>query len=268
MTWSVDTSNSAESRMQYISKLLHVSSGAKQVMNSGNIDAIDQRLAAIKLYEKAEIKIKEGKKQEALQLLEQSAELMFIAIKKSAPANLASDKGEREYQARKETVNSLKQAFERISKENNDTKRASKVQQKLASLIEKSESEHKKGNHEKARTEIDKAYHLLKVSIESIRGGQTLTRSLRFKTKEEEYRYELDRNETHHMLTGLLINEKDKSEYTRKKLLKFIDEAKAFRAEAEILANKEEYERAIELLEKSTKQLVRAIRSAGVYIPG
>ena len=45
-------------------------------------------------------------------------------------------------------------------------------------------------------------------------------------------------------------------------------EAAALREDAEVAAGKEEYVEAIELLEESTKELIRAIRSAGVYIPG
>jgi hypothetical protein len=40
------------------------------------------------------------------------------------------------------------------------------------------------------------------------------------------------------------------------------------REDAESAAGEEQYEEAIELLEESTKELIRAIRSAGVYIPG
>jgi hypothetical protein len=34
------------------------------------------------------------------------------------------------------------------------------------------------------------------------------------------------------------------------------------------MATKKDYEAGIQLLEESTKELVRAIRGAGVYIPG
>ena len=48
----------------------------------------------------------------------------------------------------------------------------------------------------------------------------------------------------------------------------FINKAVALREDAESAAGQKKYEEAIELLEESTKELIRAIRSAGVYIPG
>jgi len=109
---------------------------------------------------------------------------------------------------------------------------------------------------------------LLKVSIESIRSGQTLVRSLQFETKEQEYLYEVDRNETHSMLISLLVDEKNKTDNVKKKVKKFVEEARLLRQQADAYAAEDAYDIAIELLEQSTKQLVRAIRSAGVYIPG
>ena len=49
---------------------------------------------------------------------------------------------------------------------------------------------------------------------------------------------------------------------------KYIEKAGGLRTEAEEAAGGERFEEAIDLLEQSTKELIRAIRSAGVYIPG
>lgn len=267
-TLALDSKSVALDRMQYLSKLLNTSSGAQQVIKSDNKEAMDLRLEAIDLYKKAERKINSGHEDEVMMILDQSAKIMFSAIRKAAPDRLSSDKSTREYLARKESVNSLKQAFERIANENNKAQDAGKLNGQLIQLINKGDKYLKSGSYVEARIEIDKAYHLLKMSIDTVRGGQTLVRSLDFKTSEEEYKYELDRNETHHMLIGLLVNAKDKSEYTRNQMQKFIDEAKSFREQADAMAKKGKFEVAIELLENSTKQLVRSIRIAGVYIPG
>lgn len=265
---SEESKSAALDRMQYLSKLINTSSGAQQVIRSGNKEALGLRLEAIDLYKIAERKINAGNEVEAMEIFDQSARMMFSAIRKAAPDHLLSDKNTREYLARKETVNSLKQAFERITSENNKARDAEKLNKQLVQLIDKGDKYLKSGSYVEARIEIDKAYHLLKMSIDSVRSGQTLVRSLHFKTSEEEYKYELDRNETHHMLIGLLVNGKDKSEYTRNQMQKFIAEAKSFRKLADAMAKKGEFEGAVELLENSTKQLVRAIRIAGVYIPG
>jgi HEPN domain-containing protein len=48
----------------------------------------------------------------------------------------------------------------------------------------------------------------------------------------------------------------------------FMAKAKRLREQAEQQAEKGAYEEAIHTLEQSTKEIVRAIRSAGIYIPG
>jgi hypothetical protein len=49
---------------------------------------------------------------------------------------------------------------------------------------------------------------------------------------------------------------------------KFIGDAENLRSEAEKEAAGGRFDEAIGLLEQSTKELIRAIRSAGIYIPG
>ena len=70
------------------------------------------------------------------------------------------------------------------------------------------------------------------------------------------------------MLVGLLTDEKKQSVSIKNKIVKFVEEANVLRKQAESYAEENAFEQAIEILEQSTKQLVRAIRSAGIYIPG
>ena len=255
-------------RLPNIERLLTQSSGAKQVLNSNNSEALAKRQQALDAYQQAREKIEQGDDQSATKLLNQSTRLMFEAIKMSTPTSLGDDKLIVNYGQRREAVVALQGAFNRISEENHETEVRDKVNQQLAGLVENADKLLQKGDNEKARVEIDKAYHLLKVTIESIRSGQTLVRSLQFATKEEEYHYEIDRNDTHSMLIRLLVDEKKKSDAMQQKVGEFVAEANLLRQQAEAFADKNAHEQAIELLEQSTRQLVRAIRSAGIYIPG
>ena len=97
-----------------------------------------------------------------------------------------------------------------------------------------------------------------------MRSGDTLVRSLDFATKEEEYRYELDRNDTHQMLVRVLLEGKPRTPGQQT----FIDKALQLRGEADAAAVGRDHTAAVKLLEESTRELIRAIRSAGVFIPG
>lgn len=268
LTASTGLHAAAVDRLPNLDRLLNQSSGARQVINSSNSDALNKRQQALDLYRQAQDKIDTGDEAAATDLLNQSARLMFEAIKLATPASLGEDKEIVNYGQRRESVIALQGAFNRISDENNETEVRSKVNDQLASLIGQADNLLQQSRNAEARVEIDKAYHLLKVTIESIRSGQTLVRSLRFASKEEEYHYEIDRNDTHSMLIGLLVEEKSKSQAVKNKISDFVGQARLLRQQAEQYASQDAYEQAIELLEQSTRQLVRAIRSAGIYIPG
>ncbi|MDH3635700.1 MAG: hypothetical protein OES20_13455 [Gammaproteobacteria bacterium] len=268
LTASTDLQAAAVDRLPNMDRLLNRSSGARQVINSSNSDALNKRKQALDLYRKAQDKIDSGDEKAASDFLNQSARLMFEAIKLATPTSLGEDKEIVNYGQRRESVIALQDAFNRISDENNETEVRSKVNDQLATLVGRADDLLQQGNNVAARVEIDKAYHLLKVTIESIRSGQTLVRSLQFKSKEEEYLYEIDRNDTHGMLIGLLVDQKQKSEAMKSKISDFVGQARLLRQQAEQYASQDAHEQAIELLEQSTRQLVRAIRSAGIYIPG
>ena len=55
---------------------------------------------------------------------------------------------------------------------------------------------------------MDRAYLSARVSIEAMRRGDTLVRSLTFASPSEEYAYEVDRNDTHRMLVDLVLAER------------------------------------------------------------
>jgi len=66
-----------------------------------------------------------------------------------------------------------------------------------------------------------------------------------------------------------LLREKiSNSTTTRAMVDKFLGKADELRKKADGQASAGEYESAVTTLEQSTKEIVRAIRSAGIYIPG
>ena len=135
--------------------------------------------------------------------------------------------------------------------------------------LDQAEKLKKQGKVKEGRMVLDEAYVAAKVAIEQLRGGETLVRSLNFASREEEYDYELDRNNTHQMLVNVLLREKmDSSAGIEGMVKKFTDKANSLRDQAEKQAAKGNYEAAIRSLEQSTKEILRAIRSAGIYIPG
>lgn len=259
--------NSAESRLTFIEKLINTSSGARQVIESNDQNAKKLREEAGRLYVLSKKEFDAGDKEKGSKLLSQATTTMFKAIKLATPESLGKEKKKNDFDNRKKSVEALRDAFNRIAKDESDKKSSNKVNKQ----VQQSESDainlFSIGKEDEARAELDKAYHLLKVSIEVFRGGKTLVRSLNFSSKQEEYNYEVDRNDTHKMLIKVLLKGKTKSEYTSKMVSKYTSSSDDIRKQAEIAAENDSYEEAVKLLEQSTRELVRAIRSAGVYIP-
>jgi hypothetical protein len=110
---------------------------------------------------------------------------------------------------------------------------------------------------------VDQAYLVAKAAIGSMRDGDTLVRSLSFATPEDEYRYEVDRNDTHRMLLDVLLDPARAPQASAA-----AQKSAALRAQADGVAKSGDFAGAVRLLEDSTRELVRAIRAAGVYIPG
>ena len=99
-------------------------------------------------------------------------------------------------------------------------------------------------------------------------GGETLIRTLNFETPEDEYAYELDRNDSLRMLVEVLLSERmADSERLAEQVDRQVKEAASLRQKGETLAGANRFNEAIATLEASTLQLVQAIRSAGIYIP-
>lgn len=263
-----NASDPLANRMQNMERLLNESSGAQQVMDGDSAAAREKREQALELYRRAADKIAQGARDEAPALLDTSAKLMFEAIKLSTPSSMLEDKQKVDYGARRESVMALRDAFNRIAEETRDPDSRNKVDKQLTGLIGRADALLAKGDNEAAQVELDKAYHLLKISIEAKRAGQTLVRSLHFESKQEEYLYEVDRNDTHRMLIDLLVEEKKKSASTAGEIVKLVEQAMQLRQQADAYAGEGEFEFAIDMLEQSTRQLVRAIRTAGIYIPG
>ncbi len=262
------SSGDAAARLPNVERLLRDSSGARQVMQSRNPKALQKREQALALYAEAVVRIDRGEHTAAADLLNRSTRLMFEAIRLATPKSLAADLQTDHYGQRKKSVQALREAFGRIAGESGAGDEHARVDAQVAALIVRADGLLAGGDGTAARFEIDKAYHLIKVGIDSVRSGQTLVRSLQFDTPRDEYLYEVDRNDTHGMLIGLLVDEAGKSEAARRQVDQFVEQARVLREQAEAYAGEQAYPQAIELLEQSTRQLVRAIRSAGVYIPG
>jgi len=185
------------------------------------------------------------------------------AVRVSAPGVRQADQTKLDFERRLESTRALITAQKRVSAEKGTGADAVRgAEQRLEAALALRE----KGSMEAARAQLEESYLIAKASLGSMRSGDTLVRSLTFETKEEEYRYEVDRNDTHQMLLRVLLDGRSRAPGGQAAAL--AERARGLRAKADELARRGDHAAAVRMLEDSTGELVKAIRGAGVYIPG
>jgi len=262
------TKKQTEQQVNFVKKLLEVSSAAQKVKASEDINVKALYRAANNLYQNALEYIDEGEDAAAAESLFHATEMMFRAVKVAGKQKVVNTSDRRLFELRLKSVNALLAAIQRIGEEKGVTEKTDSIKSMADAEIASAIALMKTGQPFSARKVIDSVYVEIKTAISELRSGDTLVRSLHFETKKDEYLYELDRNDTHQMLVTLLLEEKMKNPKIRKRAQKFLNKAAVLRKKAEVYAENGDYEKAVETCEESTKQIVRAIRSSGFFIPG
>jgi len=258
----------ADNAMALTHRLLNESSAAKSIIASDNAEAKALHDEAMALYEQAAKADASGDTESRDRALKAAKMKLFKAAQLAKQAPGLNDRSHSLYKRRAQSAAALLDAHKRIREELKAGTEVEALESKAIIDIAAANAAFEKDDVATATRLIDQALSALKGSLISMRNGTTLVRTLHFDTPKEEYEYELDRNQSHALLTTILLQKKPLSENARQRFDKDMAEARALRKQAEAQAASGAYDLAIETLEKSTKHIVRAIRAAGVYIPG
>lgn len=255
-----------ERKLASTSTLIEGSSAARQIEASGAAPAAAQRLRARELHQRAGEALRSGDLEGSSKLLDEASRAFFTAVRLAAPEQVTGDKQRTDYQARVDSTRALLDAQKRIAAEKN-IPRAGETTRQVEGMLAEADQHAQAGRMAEARRTADQAYLTVKAAIGTLRGGETVVRSLNFATPADEYHYEIDRNDTHRMLVQMLLKDK-RGGSTDAMVDQAVGTATQLRARAEAEAARRDHPAAIKTLEESTRELVKAIRAAGVYIPG
>ncbi|GAB3651622.1 hypothetical protein [Ramlibacter alkalitolerans] len=255
-----------ERKLTSTSTLIESSTAAKQIEASGNAGAAEKRTRARELHGKARTALAGGDLEGSSKLLDEASRAFIEAVRLAAPQQVADAKERNDYQARLESTRALLDAQKRIAAEKN-VPRGAETTRQVETMVAEAERQAQAGRLPEAKRTVDQAYLTVKAAIGTLRGGETVVRSLNFATPADEYAYEVDRNDTHRMLVQMLLKDRRDGNVDA-----MVDQAVAasakLRTRAEQEAARRDHPSAIKTLEDSTRELVKAIRAAGVYIPG
>jgi hypothetical protein len=258
-----------DQRLASVATLIERSSAARQIDSSRDPKALEKRNQARALHRQAAEAAQSGDLARAGKLLDEATREMLTAARAAAPEEVTAEKRKADFNNRVESTRTLLAAQQRIAKEKGAGPEAAETSRQIEALMAEASQQAQAGSIDRARATIDRAYLLAKASISSMRRGDTLVRSLNFASKHEEYDYELDRNDTHRMLVNVLLDERRASNPALDRSVQgFLEASAKLRSTAEEQARAGSYDAAVKTLEDSTRELVRAIRGAGVFIPG
>jgi hypothetical protein len=255
-----------ERKLASTTTLIESSTAARQIEASGIAAAAEKRAKARELHEKATVALRSGDLESTTKLLDDSSRAFIEAVRLAKPEQIADAKQRTDYQARLDSTRALLDAQKRIAAEKNVARGAETTRQ-VEGMIAEAERHAQAGRLPEAKRTVDQAYLTVKAAIGTLRGGETVVRSLNFATPADEYAYELDRNDTHNMLVQMLLKER-RTGSTGEMVDQAVASAAQLRTRAESEAARKDHATAIKTLEESTRELVKAIRAAGVYIPG
>lgn len=254
-----------ERRLQSVATLIESSSAARQIESADAPAARERRHNARLLHREATAAFAAGELAQSAKLLDQAARELMAGTRQARPEQVAGEKARRDFDARMDSARALLAAQQRITAEKGATREAQDATRAIQRQIDEAQALAQQGRHDDARPVLDRAYLSARVSIESMRRGDTLVRSLHFANRQEEYDYEIDRNDTHRMLLGVVLAERATKPAGVQEAM---ESATRLRADAEARARAGDHGAGIRLLEDSTRELVRAIRAGGLFIPG
>ena len=132
--------------------------------------------------------------------------------------------------------------------------------------LEKAKDLADNAHYQQAKQMLVPFYTPLAQALARLRANETVTYQLRFESKEAEFRYELSRIESNRLLVELMVQERAPSDQQLSSIAADNSRARTLEIEARKRASSGDVTRALELAEEANQHLVRALRSAGVYI--
>jgi len=257
-----------ERRLASVGFLLEKSSAARQIEASGEAEALALRARAQECYRQAQEAFRAEDLAAMARLLAEAGALMREGARIAAPAQVTGDKQRIDFEARLASVKALLAADRRVIEEKHAAPEAMQTIGAVESMTAEAAALAAAGRLAEGRAKLDRAYLLARTALSSIRGGDTLTRSAHFASKEEEYQYEIVRNNTHRTLVLSLLADPQAAKSAEGATQESVAVAERLRREAEARSAAGDHAAAIEPLEQSTRELLRVIRGLGIRVPG
>ncbi len=267
---AADEETKHQLKLNSITKLLNSSSVSKYVLNSGNDVAVQYYNLAKTAYKSAVIEFRKGNLEKSNLFIKKATDALSDAttFANMNKKNININAERQLYEETKESVDALLQAVHRVAKEKGTVKQNQEMIDEINKLNDQAHDYASKKMYGKALVKLELTLALIRGNISELKMGDTLVRTLSFANAQEEYAYEIDRNDAHFMLLKMFLSEITNGRGNADIYAKNKQSALKLRQKAEKYAKNNKYKKAISTLEDSTQILIKAIRRAGGNIPG
>ena len=251
-------------KVKFLDWLVHDSPAAKRIEGSDDEEAVKQLKRAQDMWEQA---VEHSEKEEY-----ELAEVHIDAgLKLMTKVSRKFKDQEKERHARVELYKQVKghvdmfvTAFDRIAQEEGKDHIHSMLdREKLDGLMASAQGKYDEGDLVMANHLMRQAADMVDNALSDARHEDVLLHELSFANLEEEYAYEIDRNESYVKLIDLMQQKTAPSDASASYVAKLIEQNAELRKEADALAEKGDFEGSIKVLEKGTDKLSRALRVSG-----
>ena len=248
-------------KLDYAEGVIMRSKSAQRIENSGDEEAIGKLKLARDKYQQARKAQQDGDFEQSEKLANEAIRLVTAAsIKVPAKVddNTAKQQRYKELLSQVDTYRNWKQHDNTIDPD---------IQLQMDKAVEEIE----KAGKLAANNDYDKANEFLSMALDIIIRAKnsslkerTFSYDLNFETPLDEYQYELSRNDDYLRLVPIAITQKQPSAGVKTLMNRYLEKAKVKRHDAEAQFQDKQYEQAVVSLQDSSKELISALKIAGV----
>lgn len=259
-----DKQSAVYNKIKFFSWLVNDSPTVDRIMKSSDSSAVEQLSLARALLDQAQAEYDDGELLLADKKISLGLKQMTSVSRKIKDDDRVESARKEHFQELKQHIESFYDAFERVAREkNNETVDAMLDRNKLKMIMQRADTHYQEGQLALANHELKQAADIVDMALRDARHKDVLLHELNFDSIEDEYIYEIKRNDSYLMLIKLLQEKQNVSEASRQFVNKIVSVNEQVIKEAEAYAAKGDKVSAIRILEKSTDKLSRALRMSG-----
>jgi hypothetical protein len=262
---NVDRYGSIYNKIKLLDWLVNDSPVTKRIESSDDDQAKQQLQRSQEMWEQAVEHNEEGEYELAEGHINQGLLLMTELSRKIKDEDRVRQARIELYKKIKGHVEMFVVAFDRVSEEKGENHVEGMLDRtELDSILSKAQSAYEDDELALANHMMSQAADMVDVALSDARHEDVLLHELTFENLEEEYAYEIDRNESYIQLIDLMQNKTSPTQASADYVQKIIDENAKIRKHADILVSEGNLEQGITVLENGTDKLSRALRLSGV----